>query len=277
MKTKRANFKNTDKAIDKDVERLKKSLLDQFYQDLENGTVTKSSERELLKKIRQSGFSAEFGKSVLTDLRKNNKLNYDDIDKLVENVYDSFGFDSGIKKESNDITKKYNKAYRNTFSKIGKEYKNIADKLINDVVGGKKSIGKAATEFKRKMFDNGISRIITLTGNRTMNTADWFKMHVRTTHNKLYVENQREFMVGNSLDVLYISKHRHRAPREGCKPYEHWLISLSGKTKEIEDIDGTIHPVRTWSDTSYGEPAGILGINCTHITRIAYPGKFLMS
>jgi hypothetical protein len=277
MKTERASFKNTDKAIDKDVERLKKSVLDQFNKDVENGTVTNSSERELLKRIRKSGFSAEFGKSVLMDLRTNNKLNYEDIDKLVENVYDSFGFDSGIKKEANDITKKYNESYKRTFSKIGKEYKEIADDLINDVVSGKKSVADAAEEFKNKMFDKGLSRIRTLTGNRTMNTDAWFKMHVRTTHNKMYVENQREFMVGNNQDVLYISKHRHRKPRELCEPYEHTLISISGKTTEIEDIDGTIHPVKTWGDTSYGEPAGIMGINCTHITRIAYPGKFLMS
>jgi hypothetical protein len=53
-------------------------------------------------------------------------------------------------------------------------------------------------------------------------------------------------------DLIQLSAHAGARP--GCSPYQGNVYSISGKHPKYKPFD----------DTSYGEPSGILGINCRH-------------
>ena len=50
------------------------------------------------------------------------------------------------------------------------------------------------------------------------------------------------------------------------------MISRSGWSGEVEDLDGNRVRVYAQSETSYGEPAGLFGINCGHYAIPFIPG-----
>lgn len=51
------------------------------------------------------------------------------------------------------------------------------------------------------------------------------------------------------------------------------IYSLSGNLTPIKDLNGQNIKVYSWLETSYGQPAGILGINCGH-SRYAFVPNF---
>ena len=50
------------------------------------------------------------------------------------------------------------------------------------------------------------------------------------------------------------------------------MISRSDWTGEVEDIDGNRIHVYAQSETSYGETAGLFGVNCKHYPMTFIPG-----
>lgn len=49
-----------------------------------------------------------------------------------------------------------------------------------------------------------------------------------------------------------------------CAPYVGWICSWDGSSGIVHDLDGNAYQYVPITDTSYGEPAGIFGINCGH-------------
>jgi hypothetical protein len=50
------------------------------------------------------------------------------------------------------------------------------------------------------------------------------------------------------------------------------VISRSDLSREVEDLDGNSVHVYAQSETSYGEAAGLFGINCGHYPMVFVPG-----
>lgn len=49
-----------------------------------------------------------------------------------------------------------------------------------------------------------------------------------------------------------------------CAPYVGWICRWDGSSGIVHDLDGNAYQYVPITDTSYGEPAGIFGINCGH-------------
>ena len=64
----------------------------------------------------------------------------------------------------------------------------------------------------------------------------------------------------------------HDGARPLCYPWQGKVISRSGWSGEVEDLDGNKVHVYAESETSYGEPAGLFGINCGHYAIPFIPG-----
>lgn len=74
---------------------------------------------------------------------------------------------------------------------------------------------------------------------------------VMNTTRQLSLERAKEW----GADLIQVSVHAGARP--GCFPYQGNIYSLSGESTEYPSLE---------RDTSYGEPAGLFGINCRHFS-----------
>ena len=97
---------------------------------------------------------------------------------------------------------------------------------------------------------------------RAWSPEAYASMVVRTTSHNAAIESirtrQQEFGGG---DIFQISVHSGARPL--CEPYQGGIYSWSGSGIFV-DGNGVEHPYEDINSTSYGEPAGIFGINCGH-------------
>jgi len=95
-------------------------------------------------------------------------------------------------------------------------------------------------------------------------------MILRTTGNS--AANQAAFtrMDEVGCDVIVVSSHLGARPK--CSLVQGKLFSRSGTTKTVKDKNGAVWQVGDWNKTSYGEPDGILGINCRHHIGMFFEG-----
>ncbi len=96
------------------------------------------------------------------------------------------------------------------------------------------------------------------------------EMILRTTGNS--AANQATFtrMDEVGCDVIVVSAHLGARPK--CSLVQGKLFSRSGTTKTVTDKNGAVWQVGDWNKTSYGEPDGILGINCRHHIGMFFDG-----
>ena len=143
----------------------------------------------------------------------------------------------------------------------GNSYSQIVNIVSSEVMSGTKTTQKAMQEAVSKLGEKG------LTGFTAKNGAEWSpeaytKMVLRTnTQNTINrVQEERMELAGN--DYIEISSHIGARPL--CSQDQGHIFSLSGNTTPIKDGNGKIIYPRAWSSSTYGQPAGILGINCGH-------------
>lgn len=105
---------------------------------------------------------------------------------------------------------------------------------------------------------------------RSWTPEAYVNMNIRTTVHDAAVQSVRERMRDYQTDVFQISSHAGARPL--CYPYQGWYCSWGGESGEIELGDGRVVHYVPLDDTSYGQPAGIFGINCGHYPIPIIPG-----
>ena len=73
---------------------------------------------------------------------------------------------------------------------------------------------------------------------------------------------QRERTAEYGVTIFQIGPNKISRPL--CAPYVGWICRWDGSSGIIHDLDGNAYQYVPITDTSYGEPAGIFGINCGH-------------
>ena len=118
-----------------------------------------------------------------------------------------------------------------------------------------------------RMKNNGITGFIDHGGHRWSAEA-YTAMDIRTTvantARAAVWETNQDF--GNDL---YIVSY-HDGARPLCYPWQNKVISSTNNARTVTDLDGNEIHVYAQSETSYGEAAGLFGINCKH-----YPSPFI--
>lgn len=160
-----------------------------------------------------------------------------------------------------EVLTTFNNQNNSLLTSAGNSYREIVNKVSSEVMSGTKTTIKAMQESVSKLSEKG------LTGFTAKNGAEWSpeaytKMVIRSnTQNTINrIQEERMQLAGN--DYIEISSHLGARPL--CSQDQGHIFSLSGNTTPIEDGNGkTIYP-RAWSNSTYGQPAGILGINCGH-------------
>ena len=136
-----------------------------------------------------------------------------------------------------------------------------------ETVTGVSSWNQAVRHSIDRMKRDGITGFIDHGGHRWSAEA-YTSMDIRTTvantARSAVWETNQDF--GN--DLYLVSYHNGARPL--CYPWQNKVISSTDNARIVTDLDGNEIPVWRQSDTSYGEPAGLFGINCKH-----YPSPFI--
>lgn len=105
---------------------------------------------------------------------------------------------------------------------------------------------------------------------RSWSPEAYVSMDVRTTAHNCAVEAAFSRADEYGCSLVEVSSHAGARPR--CEPYQGRIYDRNNTSGTVTDLHGkTIH-YEPWSSTSYGEAAGLLGINCGHFIYPFVPG-----
>lgn len=199
-----------------------------------------------------------------------------------KNVYNQVNTVMKYKAEStfvravNTVAEKWTAEQRREQSEIAnkQDVLNILNSNTASVVSGAESRTKAVRTTIHEMAQKGIPAFVDRSG-REWSPEAYVNMDIRATVKNTALEAQFSTMDSLGQDVFEVSSHPGSRPK--CRPWQGKLISRSGKTTEITDINGRKHKVIPLSQTSFGEPDGLFGINCGHRPRGVSDGLFRKS
>lgn len=161
-------------------------------------------------------------------------------------------------------------AYRATVADIVTKMSATQDILnvaTGETITGVSTLNEVVRSSVQKMVENGITGFIDH-GDHHWSPEAYVTMDVRTTMSNTAREAVFERMEDYGDDLYQVSHHDGARPL--CYPWQGKVISRQNRTGETEDDEGNTIRVYAESETSYGEPAGLFGINCGH-----YPIPFI--
>lgn len=98
----------------------------------------------------------------------------------------------------------------------------------------------------------------------------YVNMDIRTTVHNTAVEAVKLRQEDYGVEIFRVS--RHSGARPLCYPYQGKYFSWNNTSGTFTDGEGKRHRYRPISSASYGEPAGLFGINCGHHPITMIPG-----
>lgn len=200
-----------------------------------------------------------------------------------KNVKQAMG---ALKKQSKDTLNKCNTtmlykaqdAYKGLVGNIVREAAEIADKqefldMLNKnataVTAGAESRSQAMVKCIREFNDKGIPAFVDKRG-REWTPEAYVNMAMRNTARSTADEVQTARCRDAGVNLIAIDSHSGARPK--CAKDQGKIFSLDNTSGETEDAKGRKIKFYPWSSSSYGEPDGILGINCGHDKHPFIPG-----
>ena len=163
-------------------------------------------------------------------------------------------------------------AYATTVSDVVNKIsqtQSILNIATGEVVTGVSAYNEAIRTAVEKMVDNGLTGFIDHGGHRWSPEA-YVAMDVRTTmfntSRAAVWEREEEY----GCDTYQVSSHNGARPL--CYPWQGKVISKTDWVRDIEDLDGNKVHVYAQSETTYGQAAGLFGVNCRHYPLTFIPG-----
>lgn len=150
---------------------------------------------------------------------------------------------------------------------------NTTQSILNIAAGetitGVSSWNTAMHDAVQKMVKTGITGFIDHGGHHWSPEA-YVAMDIRTTMFNTARAAVWEQADRYSADLYQVSSHDGARPL--CYPWQGKVISRTDYSREVEDLDGNKVHVYAQSETTYGEAAGLFGVNCRHYPMTFIPG-----
>lgn len=127
----------------------------------------------------------------------------------------------------------------------------ILNKAAGKVIMGTESRQTAVRQCIREMSQRGIPAFVDAAG-RQWSPEAYVNMDIRTTCGNAAHEAQFTRMDDYGIDLIEVSSHAGARPK--CAKDQGKIFDRKGKSRKYP----------SWKASSYGEPDGILGINCGH-------------
>lgn len=163
-------------------------------------------------------------------------------------------------------------AYRDTVAFIGAKIEAtqwILNTATGEVVSGASSLNKVVREGVQRMVDNGLTGFIDHGGHHWSPEA-YVTMDVRTTMANTARAAVWERMEEYGDDLYQVSHHDGARPL--CYDWQGKVISRNDLSRDVTDDEGNTVHVYAQSETTYGQAAGLFGINCKHYPIPFVPG-----
>lgn len=150
---------------------------------------------------------------------------------------------------------------------------NAAQGFLNtaaaEVITGASTHTQAVRRAVQRMASEGLTGFIDRGGHRWTPEA-YVSMDVQTTmtntaHAAVWARNEE---YGNDL-ILVSTK---AAARPKCYPWQNKVLSRTNAARDVQDLHGNTVHAYAMSETSYGQPDGLFGINCHHFSSPFIPG-----
>jgi hypothetical protein len=162
----------------------------------------------------------------------------------------------------------YEKQAKDTFNLINttmlqqsqQVYIDVLNKTVGKVLSGVITPQQALKQTVSEWSQRGIPALIDKAGRR-WSTEAYVNMVTRTLSQQVANDMQLTRMDEYGVDLVEVSSHMGARPR--CAPFQGRIFSKSGQSKRYP----------AFSSTSYGEAAGLLGINCHHVVYPYIQGK----
>lgn len=145
---------------------------------------------------------------------------------------------------------------------------NTADealKIMNNntsaVITGAESRQQALRKTIRQFNDAGITGFVDKRG-RNWTPEAYVNMSMRTTAGSVADEVQTARCKDYGINLIAIDAHSGARPK--CAKDQGKIFDLNNGSGYTEDLHGKKIRYYPWNSSSYGEPDGILGINCGH-------------
>lgn len=154
---------------------------------------------------------------------------------------------------------------------------NTVQKIMNagagEAVTGAFSYTRAIRDAVKWLADEGVTGFVDIGGHEWTPEA-YVSMDIRTTIHNTAIKAQQTRAAEYGVYTFQISSKA--ASRPLCAPYQGQICSWNrGDRGQVHDLNGKVYDYISIYDTSYGEPAGIFGINCGHFPETFIPGLSL--
>lgn len=163
-------------------------------------------------------------------------------------------------------------AYQEAVSDIAVKISRTQDILnvaAGEAISGVSSWNTAMHDAVQKMVQNGLTGFVDHGGHHWSPEA-YASMVIRTTMFNASRAAVWERMEKYGNDLYQVSSHAGARPL--CYPWQLKVISRENRARDVEDFNGNKIHVYAQSETTYGQPAGLFGINCGHFPLIFIPG-----
>ena len=156
---------------------------------------------------------------------------------------------------------KANEKYRGLINNIAQEARNILNSGATGVVNGTESRQQAVRRCIRQLNEKGIPAFVDKRG-REWTPEAYVNMAMRNTAKNTADEVQNARIQDAGCNLIQIDSHSGARPK--CAKDQGKVFDLNNGSGYTEDLRGKRISYYPWSSSSYGEPDGILGINCRH-------------
>lgn len=145
--------------------------------------------------------------------------------------------------------------------------------ILNEAAGsvaiGTETRTQALNRAIRRISEEGLAGFYDKAG-RSWSPEAYVNMDIRTTVHNVAIQSVKNRMEDYNTQVFQVSAHAGARPL--CYPFQGKLYSWNNTAGEIETGNGRMMRYEPLNSTSYGEPAGLFGINCGHFPIPVIPG-----
>lgn len=153
------------------------------------------------------------------------------------------------------------------------EQADAAQEILNTAAAAVEIGTETRREALRKaisqMADNGIYGFVDRAG-RHWSPEAYINIDIRTTVHNAAIQSVRNRQQDYGSEIFQVSTHPGARPL--CYPYQGKFFTWGSEGGTFTDGDGNQHSYKPISSTSYGQPAGLFGINCGHYPMPQIPG-----
>ena len=156
---------------------------------------------------------------------------------------------------------KASEKYKGLVSNIAQEAWSILNSGAGGVVSGVEARQQAVRRCIRQLNDKGIPAFVDKRG-REWTPEAYVNMAMRNTARSTAEEVQDARIRDAGCNLIQIDSHSGARPK--CAKDQGKIFDLNNGSGYTEDLHGKRIRYYPWKSSSYGEPDGILGINCRH-------------